>query len=172
MKEYFSGIWQDENFNNLTYSGYQLVDYVNSKEPKRVLDVGCGFNRFKGKINNLWGIDPYNNYADHKLSLEEYTGPKVDIALCLGSINFGDEKNIDNQIKILDGIWTKECIFRVNPGLEHTWRNKKDYQNVIWYQWSIKKIYEIQEQYNYNLKCLEKEYNIHGHLRYFFIFNK
>jgi hypothetical protein len=136
------------------------------------LDIGCGFNRFKGKINNLWGIDPYNNCADRKLSLEEYIGPKVDIALCLGSINFGDEKNINNQIKILDSIWTKECIFRVNPGLEHTWRNEKDYQNVIWYQWSIKKIYEIQKQYKYNLKCLEKEYNVHGHLRYFFIFTK
>jgi hypothetical protein len=172
MEEYFSGIWQDENFNNLTYSGYQLVNYVNSKEPKRVLDVGCGFNRFKGKINNLWGIDPFNDAADHKISLEKYQGPKVDIALCLGSINFGDEKTIDRQIKILDSIWFKECIFRVNPGLKHTWRNEKDYEEVIWYPWTIDKIYQIKNQYNYSLKYLEEEYTIHGHLRYFFIFTK
>jgi hypothetical protein len=25
-----------------------------------VLDVGCGYNEFKGKINNLTGLDPYN----------------------------------------------------------------------------------------------------------------
>ena len=172
MKEYFSGIWQDENFANLKYSGYQLVEYVNSKNPKRVLDVGCGFNRFKGKINNLWGIDPYNNQADHQISLEQYRGPKVDIALCLGSINFGNEETIDHQISILDNIWTKECIFRVNPGLEHTWRNKNDYAGTIWYPWNVDKIYQIERKYQYSLKCLEEEYTTHGHLRYFFIFNK
>jgi len=172
MNKYFSGIWQDENFKNLKYSGYQLVDYVNSKNPKKVLDVGCGFNRFKGKINNLWGIDPYNNCADHQISLENYKGPKVDIALCLGSINFGNEKNIDNQIKILDDIWTKECIFRVNPGLKHTWRCEEDYKNIIWYPWTIEKIHNIKTKYNYTLKCLEEEYTTYGHLRYFFVFNK
>jgi hypothetical protein len=172
MEEYFSGIWKDENFANLKYSGYQLVDYVNSKNPKTVLDVGCGFNRFKGKINNLYGIDPFNSASDQKISLEEYEGSKVDIALCLGSINFGDEENINKQIKILDNIWIKECIFRVNPGLEHTWRNRKEYKNVIWYPWTVDKIYQIQKKYNYTLKCLEQEYNVHGHLRYFFIFTK
>lgn len=172
MKEYFSGIWQDENFANLKYSGYQLVNYINSKNPTQVLDIGCGFNRFKGKINNLWGIDPYNDLADHKISLEQYKGPKVDIALCLGSINFGSESNIDNQIKILDNIWTKECIFRVNPGLEHTWRSKKDYDGVQWYPWTVEKINQIKEKYNYTLNFLEEEYTIHGHLRYFFSFSK
>lgn len=172
MKEYFSGVWQDENFANLKYSGYQLVDYVNSKNPRRVLDVGCGYNRFRGKIKNLWGIDPYNDAADHKLSLENYKGPKVDIALCLGSINFGDEDTINRQIDILDSIWTKECIFRVNPGLEHTWRDKDDYSGVQWYPWTIQKIAKISEQYNYSLECLEEEYTIHGHLRYYFIYAK
>lgn len=172
MKDYFSGVWQDENFASLKYSGYQLVEYVNSKNPKKVLDVGCGFNRFKGKINNLYGIDPYNNQADHKIFLEEYKGPKVDVVLCLGSINFGDEQNIDNQIRILDNIWTNECIFRVNPGLKHTWRNKNDYQNIVWYPWTTKKIYQIKEQYNYKLNCLEEEYTVYNHLRYFFVFSK
>jgi hypothetical protein len=172
MKEYFSGIWQDENFANLKYSGYQLVEYVNSKNPKRVLDIGCGFNRFKGKINNLWGIDPFNKFADHQISLEKYKGPKVNIALCLGSINFGNENIIDQQINILNNIWTDECIFRVNPGIEHNWRNKKDYDGVVWYPWTIDKIYQIKNQYNYSLKCLEEEYTTYGHLRYFFIFTK
>ena len=172
MKEYFSGVWQDEDFANLKYSGYQLVDYVNSKKPKRVLDVGCGFNRFKGKIDNLWGIDPYNDAADHKISLEDYKGAKVDIALCLGSINFGNEETIDNQIKILDSIWTKECIFRVNPGISHTWRDKSLYEGVEWYPWTIDKINKISNIYQYNLECLKEEYTVHGHLRYYFVFTK
>ena len=42
LSTYFSGVWQDNNFESLRYSGYQLVDYVNSKNPSSVLDVGCG----------------------------------------------------------------------------------------------------------------------------------
>ena len=32
--------------------------------PDNVVDIGCGFNEFKGKITNLIGIDPYNDKAD------------------------------------------------------------------------------------------------------------
>ena len=64
MESYFSGKWKDQNFENLKYSGYQLVDYVNDQKPSSVIDVGCGYNRFKGKINRLVGIDPYNPAAD------------------------------------------------------------------------------------------------------------
>ena len=71
MESYFSGIWKDQNFESLEYSGYQLVDYVNDQKPNSVLDVGCGYNKFKGKIHKLIGVDPYNNSADIKLPLEE-----------------------------------------------------------------------------------------------------
>ena len=53
LSEYFSGIWQDQNFECLQYSGYQLVNYVNDQTPSSVIDIGCGYNRFKGKIKNL-----------------------------------------------------------------------------------------------------------------------
>ena len=172
MDSYFNGVWQDQDFKSLKYSGYQLVDYVNAKKPTRVLDVGCGFNKFKGKIDHLWGIDPYNDAADVKCSIEGYDGPMVDIALCLGSINFGDEETIDHQIEILDSIWMKECIFRVNPGLTHTWVDKSDIDGVVWYPWTKEKVYEIAKQYKYNVDRFEKEYTIHGHLRYYFVFTK
>ena len=140
LDTYFSGIWQDQNFESLKYSGYQLVDYVNAKEPSSVLDVGCGYNRFKGKINRLIGIDPYNDAADIKVSLEEYKGPRCDIALALGSINFGDEKFIDYQMDVLHGLWRREAIFRVNPGIPHDWT---DYGDMYWYPWSKEKINKI-----------------------------
>ena len=168
MESYFSGIWQDQNFECLEYSGYQLVDYVNAQTPSSVLDVGCGYNRFKGKIKNLIGIDPYNDAADIKVSLEDYKGPSSEIALCLGSINFGDEKTIDHQIDVLHRLWRKEAIFRVNPGIPHAgW---DDF--IEWYQWTPEKIKDIAKQYNYNLECLKTEYTKEKDLRYFFIYTK
>ena len=131
MESYFSGIWKDQNFESLEYSGYQLVDYVNDQKPNSVLDVGCGYNKFKGKIHKLIGVDPYNNSADIKLALEELsTTMKFDIVLALGSINFGDESVIDNQMEIIDKLFRKEAIFRVNPGIPHDWA---DYGDIVWY---------------------------------------
>ena len=37
MESYFSGIWKDQNFESLEYSGYQLVDYVNDQKPNSCL---------------------------------------------------------------------------------------------------------------------------------------
>ena len=173
MNSYFNGIWKDTNYQYLEHSGYSLVDYVNNKKPSGVLDVGCGYNRLKNLIPNLIGIDPYNDAADVKVSIEDYctthvTFPPYDIALCLGSINFGDEKTIDNQISKLHLLWSKEAIFRVNPGIPHAgW---DDF--IEWYQWTPEKIYAIAEQYNYNVECLKMEYTKENNLRYFFIYTK
>ena len=145
-----------------------MVDYVNDQTPSSVIDIGCGYNRFKGKIKNLIGIDPYNDAADIKVSLEDYKGPTSEIALCLGSINFGDEETIDHQIDVLHRLWRKEAIFRVNPGIPHVgW---DDF--IEWYQWTPDKIYAIAEQYKYEVECLKMEYTKEKDLRYFFIYNK
>ena len=166
LDTYFSGVWQDQNFESLKYSGYQLVNYVNAKKPSSVLDVGCGYNRFKGKIDRLIGIDPYNDAADIKVSVEEYNSAPFEIALCLGSINFGD---VDYQLEKLHVLWRKEAIFRVNPGIPHDWA---DYKDIEWYPWTPEKIHDVAEHYNYNIKTIEREYTIQGHLRYFFIYTK
>ena len=146
-----------------------MVDYVNDQKPSSVIDVGCGYNRFKGKINRLVGIDPYNPAADVKSSIEDYRGVAFDIALCLGSINFGD---VDYQLERLHVLWRKEAIFRVNPGIPHDWADVADIQDIQWYPWTKDKIKSVADQYNYTLKCLEEEYTIQGHLRYFFIYAK
>ena len=144
MESYFNGIWKDTNYQYLEHSGYSLVDYVNNKKPSSVLDVGCGYNRLKGKINNLIGIDPFNDAADIKISIEDYKSAPYDMALCLGSINFGDEKTIDNQIDKLHTLWRREVIFRVNPGIPH-----KGVEGITWYQWTQDKIFSIAKNYNY-----------------------
>lgn len=172
IESYFSGKWSDNSLDTYAFSGWSLIDKVNSLNPKKVLDVGCGFNRFKNKINNLIGIDPYNDAADFKISLEQYRGPIVDIVLCLGSINFGDENIINQQLEILDKLWTKKAFFRVNPGIPHTWCNQKDWEGIIWYTWSKKKIYDVANNYKYKIDLLEEEYTIQGDLRYYFEFTK
>ena len=170
MDSYFSGKWSDKSIDQYPFSGWSLVDRVNSLHPERVLDVGCGFNRFKGRIKNLIGIDPYNDAADIKISLEQYDGPIVDVVLALGSINFGDEDTIDHQIDILDSIWTKKAHFRVNPGIEHSWSN--EWEDIHWYPWSKEKVYNIAEKYKYRVDRFEEEHTVQGHLRYYFEFSK
>ena len=170
MESYFSGKWSDSSLDGYPYSGWSLVEKVNAMNPDRVLDVGCGFNRFKGKINNLKGIDPYNDAADVKISLEQYDGPTVDVALCLGSINFGDEETIDHQIDILDRIWTKKAFFRVNPGIQHSWSN--DWNGIKWYKWTKEKIDSIVEEYKYTMDEFRIEHTVQGHERFYFEFSK
>ena len=96
LNNYFSTTWKS-NLDQYQYSGWAIADKIQSNE--LVLDVGCGFNEFKTSILNLTGIDPANDLADVKLSIEEYSPPhKFDVALCLGSINFGNKLTIMNQI--------------------------------------------------------------------------
>lgn len=172
MESYFSGKWSDSSFDSYKWSGYRLVDEVNSHNPSLVLDVGCGFNRLKGKVNNLVGIDPYNDYADIKVSLEDYTGDPADIVLCLGSINFGDDYTIDRQMEILNNLWRKKAYFRVNPGIEHSWHDKADWDGIHWYNWTKDKINSICATYKYDLGRLEEEHTTQGHLRYYFELHK
>ena len=170
LESYFSGVWKDQDFKNLKYSGYQLVDYVNNLEPRSVLDVGCGYNRFKNKIHKLIGVDPYNKAADIPLPLEKIcTTMKYDVVLALGSINFGDESVIDNQMEIIDKIFDREAIFRVNPGIPHDWA---EYGDIVWYPWTRDKINNIASRFNYTIKCLETEQVKQGHKRLFFIYTK
>tara|TARA_R100001460_G_scaffold47321_1_gene85058 strand:- start:1334 stop:1858 length:525 start_codon:yes stop_codon:yes gene_type:complete len=169
MESYFNGIWKDTSMDGYKHSGYSLVDYVNNQKPSSVLDIGCGYNRFKNKIDNLIGIDPYNDCADIKVSIEDYNTAPFEIVMCLGSINFGDEKTIDKQIEKIHTMFRKEAIFRVNPGIPHDWA---DYGDIVWYPWTLDKIHSIAAKYDYWIKKLHAEYTEQGHMRYFFVYSR
>ena len=68
---FFSEIWKPRT-NDYDYTGFQLVDEINAQNPRAVLDVGCGYHPFKGRIQNLVGIDPYNNCADFEVDILDY----------------------------------------------------------------------------------------------------
>tara|TARA_B100001094_G_scaffold76295_1_gene72715 strand:+ start:1758 stop:2459 length:702 start_codon:yes stop_codon:yes gene_type:complete len=121
LDNYFRNHWQGE-MKKYKYSGLKLIDEVNSLNPRRVLDIGCGYHEFKGKIDNLTGIDPYNTNADHEVKLLDYSPTeKFDATLALGSINFGSTDKIFAELEHAVSLCNPGAVmfFRANPGLPH-----------------------------------------------------
>jgi hypothetical protein len=149
LNNYFGTTWQS-NLKQYTYSGWALVDKINPNE--LVLDVGCGFNEFKSRIPNLVGIDPANDKADFKLPIEYFRNDiKFDVAFCLGSINFGKEINIVNQIThVIACLKPKSRIYwRCNPGLHD--HGNTECNNIDFYPWTIEKHVEFAELFGFKL---------------------
>lgn len=152
LYKYFSKHWQGD-MKKWKHSGLALIDQINDMNPRSVLDVGCGYNEFKGKINNLIGIDPYNDRADLQISLMEYrASQKFDIILALGSINFGGKNKIIAEVsKCVNMLEDGGMIFfRVNPGLQH---DKPEAKWIEFFAWNVPFIIELAE--NLNLKILD-----------------
>ena len=142
LHKYFSKYWQND-MKKWKYSGLALINEVNALKPRAVLDVGCGYNEFRGKIDNLIGIDPYNDKADIQVSTLEYrTTQKFDVMLCLGSVNFGSRDKIISEVgrcvDLLEDGGT--MFFRVNPGVQH---NKPEAKWIEFFAWNVPFIIEL-----------------------------
>ena len=121
LDKYFRHHWHGE-MSKYKYSGPALIDEVNNLKPRRVLDIGCGYHEFKGKINNIVGIDPYNSNADYEVKLLDYNpAEKFDATLALGSINFGSTDKIFAELEHAVSLCNPGAVmfFRANPGLAH-----------------------------------------------------
>jgi SAM-dependent methyltransferase len=167
LHRYFSKYWQND-MKKWKYSGVALIDEVNSLKPRSVLDVGCGYNEFKGKIRNLIGIDPYNDLADLKVSTLQYkTEQKFDVILCLGSVNFGTREKIIAEVSrcvnLLEDGGT--MFFRVNPGLSH---DKPESEWIEFYAWNVPFIIELSEMFNLKILDIRDDTN----QRKYFIYKK
>ena len=141
LDKYFRNYWQGE-IKKYKYSGLALIDEINSLKPRKVLDIGCGYHEFKGKIDNLVGIDPYNSNADHEVKLLDYKpAEKFDATLALGSINFGSTDKIFAELEHAVKLCNPGAFmyFRVNPGLPHNEPDRpagKDHSEWIsFYPW-------------------------------------
>ena len=149
LDEYFSTVWRS-NLNQYTYSGWALIDQIQPWE--MVLDVGCGFNEFKPHIQNLIGVDPANDAADYKMPIEFYRPEfHFDVAFCLGSINFGSEINIANQITHVVTLMKprSRIYWRCNPGLKD--HGNEECKDIEFYPWTIAKQAEFAEMFGYRL---------------------
>ena len=105
MHRFFGEIWQPTT-EKYQYSGWSLVDLINNANPKAVLDFGCGYHPFKSRINNLIGIDPFNNSADYMVDILDFTvePESYDHIIVFGSLNFGDRNDIDTRFAKLESI--------------------------------------------------------------------
>ena len=149
LDNYFSTVWQS-NINQYKYSGWALVDKINPGE--LVLDVGCGFNEFKHRVPMLVGIDPANEQADFQTPIEHFrTDIKFDVAFCLGSINFGNEINIVNQIAhVIACLKPQSRIYwRCNPGLAD--HNNDACKDIEFFPWTLDKHVKYSEQFGFRL---------------------
>ena len=167
LHRYFSKHWQND-MKKWKYSGVQLIDEVNNLKPRAVLDVGCGYNEFKGKIKNLVGIDPYNDNADFKLGTLEYnTDKKFDVILCLGSVNFGSKDKIIAEVAKCVNLLANggTMFFRVNPGVQHD-RPEADW--IEFYAWNVPFIIELSEMFNLKILDIRDDTN----QRKYFIYRK
>ena len=153
LHRWFSTYWQNK-MKKWKYSGLALIDEVNSLRPRSVLDVGCGYNEFRGKIHNLIGIDPYNKNADINVGIMDYrTTEKFDVMLALGSVNFGGRNKIISEFSkmvtmLADG---GTMFFRVNPGVQNP--------APEFFSWNVPFIIELAEMYNLQVLDIRDDTN-------------
>lgn len=152
LNKYFSTVWRS-NLSQYKYSGYSLAEKIKPRE--LVLDVGCGYNEFKRLIPNLVGIDPANEAADFPTTIENFRNDiKFDVAFCLGSINFGSEIDVLNQINcVVNCLKPKARIYwRCNPGLHD--HGNQECEDIEFFPWTIERHIEYSNQFGFKLvKC-------------------
>lgn len=152
---FFGEVWKPRT-ENYYWTGWRIADEINKLNPQNVLDVGCGYNPFKGRIPNLIGIDPYNNCADYMVDIMDYrVDPSThDHVIALGSINFNSQEDIEERfarcVELLapgGRLW-----MRANPGHDHRagpW--------VRIFPWSFEIAYELAKKYGLKLESLKQD---------------
>ena len=176
LAQYFSQVWQPET-KKYKYSGLAIIDQVNALNPNAVLDLGCGYNEFKGKIQNLTGVDPYNKKADvmtHTLDYESDT--EYDVTICLGSINFGSTDKIFKELQQAVSLTRTGGLifFRVNPGIQHTALESKW---IDFFDWDIPFILNSAQALNCRVHQLrhdiaQNNQQLANGGRYYFVYEK
>lgn len=162
---FFSEIWKPRT-NEYEHTGWQLVEEVNKLNPQKVLDVGCGYHPFKGRIQNLVGIDPYNNQADYEVDILDYKvkSGSHDVIIALGSINFNSKDEIEERFSHCVNLLAPggKFFLRANPGIPH-----KTGPYVDIFPWSFEVVNEFAEKYNLKLETFKKDANERLYFVYF-----
>jgi hypothetical protein len=150
LNDYFANHWGHKGVAVGVITGIELAKKITNDE--WVLDVGCGRNLFKGTIKNLVGIDPAFDEADVKTTIENYqTDQRFDVALCLGSINFGSVEDIRRQldcvVKLLKPI--SRIYWRCNPGLKD--HGNKECEQIEFFPWNKEWHKTLTSEYGFKL---------------------
>jgi SAM-dependent methyltransferase len=162
---FFAEIWKPRT-GDYEHTGWELAEEINKLNPERVLDVGCGYHPFKGRINNLIGIDPYNNCADYEVDILDYKVKHFyDVIIALGSINFNSKDEIAARFAHCVSLLKPggKFFLRANPGITH-----KTGPYVEIFSWTFEVVNEFAETYNLNLNTYKKDAND----RLYFVYTK
>jgi len=166
LNRFFGEIWKPST-DVYQYSGWKIVEEINKEQPKAVLDFGCGYNPFKGRIKNLVGIDPYNNCADYMVDILEFKvePESFDHIIVFGSLNFNSQDEIEVRFQRLVDILMPggKMYFRANPGI--LWPNGS-YVDI--FPWSFEIAHKFAKTYDLNLETFKKDTND----RLYFVYRK
>lgn len=158
---YYTG-WKQKLKWDTRKTGQQLLDKIKDIQdlspdvPLKILDVGCGTNEWRKHFDgDFTGIDPYHSNADFNIGITEYAEHRTadhDIILALGSINFGDQKEIELQISNIVNLVKPggKIFWRCNPGITH---DNPHAQWIDFFPWSEEFINDIAER----CKCTVNE---------------
>jgi len=166
LARFFGEIWKPST-DVYQYSGWPIVVEINEKNPKSVLDVGCGYHPFKGRIKNLVGIDPYNNCADFMVDILEFKVDEetFDHIIVFGSLNFNEKSDVELRFKRIVELLMPggKIYFRANPGI--SWPNAP-YVDI--FLWNFEIAHEFAKTYNLKLETFKKDNNN----RLYFVYEK
>lgn len=155
LKKFFGEIWRPRT-DEYTYTGWELAEEVNKLNPERVLDVGCGYHPFKGRIQNIIGIDPYNSAADYMVDILDYkVKPEShDVVISLGAINFNSRDELEQRFAHCVALLKRggKFFLRANPGIPH-----KAGPYVDIFPWSFEIVNEFAEKYNLRIDTFKRE---------------
>ena len=135
-----------------TENSLQMIEDINAMNPNLVLDLGCGTNLFKNKIKHLIGIDILDKDEDIVCPIESldtiFQPNCADVILALGSINFGDDDLILQQLLQVKKVCKPGGLiyFRVNHEPSHE----------IYYEWNFDKIEDYTKTMNFEYEIKPK----------------
>jgi SAM-dependent methyltransferase len=163
---FFGEMWKPRT-GDYDYTGWALAESIQKQNPQAVLDVGCGYHPFKGRIDNLTGIDPYNHAADLEVDILEYKvkPASFDHIIALGSINFNSHDEIEERFSHCVDLLMPGGKFylRANPGITH-----KTGPYVDIFPWSFEVANNFAEKYNLTLLEFKRDTNE----RLYFVYTK
>ena len=157
MMRFFGEIWKPKT-ESYFWSGWRIAEEINKLSPRRVLDVGCGYHPFKGRIDNLTGIDPYNNCADFMVDILDYRVEpgSYDHIIALGSINFNDLADIEERFShVVDLLAPNGSLWmRANPGI--SWPNGPW---VDIFPWTFESAYQLSKKYGCEINAFKQDHD-------------
>lgn len=188
IDKFFNDFWEDRNDVFVKSNPEAIASLVNSLNPKSVLDVGCGPNKYKNiiKADEYVALDPFHRSADVKTTVIDYheknPEKQFDVVMALGSICFGTKEKILAEIEAIDALTASggTQVWKVNAPYTYVKeRNGPSYAELFplvnlvqVHTWDEQFIRHVAEVYGYEIKSLEEDYNWEGQKRFYFTFYK